>query len=301
MAATSEQQAGTADVKRQKVGIVSQGGAGVDVQARLLDRVSELALERNVAELDALGYTVVEDAAPLELFDRIRADILAVTQEVRDRGEEPFNFGPNTSMVYRLLAKSDAVAEAVLTPKLTALVGYLLGEGYVAQVATGSVLDQGAIAGPVHADNQFFPDPFPPQVHMATAIWCCDDFSGDLGSTNIVPGSNHRFRHPRAGEGLDTAVPVEAPRGSFVLWTGHTWHRSGGRTAPGQRVALHTGFSRPHICAIEGYEPDEVQRLVAFDDRFTRLLGADLPYGFTGDTPDVDKLIAIAVTTQAQA
>jgi ectoine hydroxylase-related dioxygenase (phytanoyl-CoA dioxygenase family) len=288
------------DRSRAETGSFTQAAPGVNLRRRLLDQVARLGLEHNVAELDALGYAVIEDAAPLELFDRVRADILAVTQEVRDRGEEPFNFGPNTSMVYRLLAKSDAAAEAVLTPKLVAIMSYLLDEGYVAQVATGSVLDAGAQAGPLHCDNQFFPDPFPVQVHMGTAIWCCDVFDGELGSTHVVPGSNHRCRHPRPGEGLDAAVPVVAPRGSIVVWTGHTWHRSGARTAPGQRVALHTGFSRPHIRAFEGYEPDEIERLVARDERFTRLLGADLPYDFRGDTPDVTKLLAIAATTQAQ-
>ena len=271
-----------------------------DQQVRRLEHIAANGLEGNVAELDAVGYTVVEDAAPLELFDRIRAAIVEVTDAVRATGAEPFNFGPNTSMVYRLLCRSDAVAEAVLTPKLTALMGYLLGEGYVAQVATGSILEQGARAGPLHADNQFFPDPFPPQVHVATAIWCCDDFDAELGSTHLVPGSNHRYRHPRSGEGLEEAVPVVAPRGSIVLWTGHTWHRSGERTAPGRRVALHTSFSRPHIRAFEAYDPDDIERLVAFDERFTRLLGADLPYDFRGDSPDVTKLIAIAVTTQSQ-
>jgi ectoine hydroxylase-related dioxygenase (phytanoyl-CoA dioxygenase family) len=153
----------------------------------------------------------------------------------------------------------------------------------------------------VHADNQFFPEPFPVQPHVATAIWCCDPFSDAEGSTHIVPGSHRRFRHPRAGEGVDEAVPVVADAGSIVLWTGHTWHRSGARTDAGRRVALHTGFSRPHVRAFEAYSPEEIERLVALDDRFTRLLGADLPYDCRDDSPDLTKLLALAMTTQAQA
>ncbi len=249
-------------------GQYTQSSTALDLRARLLDRITASGLERNVAELDALGYTVVEDAAPLELFDRVRAAIIEVTDAVRATGVEPFNFGPNTSMVYRLLCRSDAVAEAVLTPKLTALMSYLLGEGYVAQVATGSILEQGARAGPLHADNQFFPDPFPAQVHVATAIWCCDDFDGELGSTHLVPGSNHRYRHPRPGEGVEDAVPVVAPRGSIVLWSGHTWHRSGERTVPGRRVALHTELLPPAHPGFRGVRPprhgapDRVRRAV---------------------------------------
>ena len=65
-------------------------------------------------------------------------------------------------------------------------------------------------------------------------------------------------------------------------------------------MALHTGFSRPHVRPFEAYSPEEVDRLVAYDVRFTRLLGADLPYEYMGDTPELDKLLALASTTQAQ-
>ncbi|MBV9665279.1 MAG: phytanoyl-CoA dioxygenase family protein [Actinobacteria bacterium] len=279
----------------------AQATAGTDAQRRLAAQIAACGVERNVAELELYGYTVVPDAAPLELFDRIRDAIVRITQETRDRGVKPFDFGPNTSMMYRLLAHDDVFAEAVLTRKLTALMTYLLGEGYALNVATGSILSQGANAGPLHCDNQFFPEPFPAQYHVAVGIWCCDDFSGELGSTLVVPGSHRRHRHPRAGEGINEAIAVEAPRGSIVIWTGHTWHASGGRTAPGDRIALHTGFSRPHIQPFEGYAPEDVDRLTKLDARLARLLGADLPYSFKGDSPDLDKLLSLAATTQAQA
>jgi Phytanoyl-CoA dioxygenase (PhyH) len=282
-------------------GTFTQAAPATEAHARVSRRIEELGLAGNIAELEHRGYTIVPDAAPPALFDEIRDAIVDVTREHRARGVEPFNFGPNTSMVYRMLARHDACARAVLTPKLTALLAALLGEGYVAQVATGSILDRGSHLGPLHADNQFFPDPFPSQVHVATAIWCCDPFGADEGSTHIVPGSNHRFRHPRPGEGVDEAIPIVAAPGSIVLWTGHTWHRSGARTAPGQRVALHTGFSRPHVRAFEAYTPEEIERLVALDARFTRLVGADLPYDSVADSPDAMKLLALAATTQAQA
>jgi ectoine hydroxylase-related dioxygenase (phytanoyl-CoA dioxygenase family) len=292
---------GKLEAEQIESGSFTQAAPGTESRKRVLGALAELDLMGNVADLDTLGYTIIEDAAPIELFDEIRAAIIDVTEELRARGIEPFNFGPNTSMVYRLLAARDVFGDAVLSPKLSALVSHLLGEGYVTQVVTGSVLDQGSHAGPIHADNQFFPEPFPVQVHLATAIWCCDDFSGDEGSTHVVPGSHRRYRHPKPGEGLDETFPVVAPRGSIVLWSGHTWHRSGERTAPGRRVALHTGFSRPHIRTFEAYTPDEVERLVARDERFTRLVGADLPYGCREDSPDANKLLALAMTTQAQA
>jgi ectoine hydroxylase-related dioxygenase (phytanoyl-CoA dioxygenase family) len=279
----------------------SQAAAGSEARERARELIATAGVERQVAELELNGYCVVPDAAPIELFDRIRDAIVRVTQETFDRGVTPFDFGPNTSMMYRLLAHDDVFAEAVVTPKLTALMTYLLGEGYVLTVATGSMLSQESMPGPLHADNQFFPDPFPPQYHVATAIWCCDEFDGERGSTHVVAGSHRRFRHPRPGEGVEEAVPVEAPKGSIVIWTGHTWHRSGGRSAAGTRVALHTGFSRPHLRVFEAYDQEVVDRLTAGDSRLVRLLGADLPYDYRGDSPDLMKLLALAATTQAQA
>jgi ectoine hydroxylase-related dioxygenase (phytanoyl-CoA dioxygenase family) len=279
----------------------AQGSDGLGTLRREHEQVAALGLERNVAELHTLGYTVVEDAAPLELFERIGAAIERLTDEHRARGVEPFNFGPHTSMIYRMLARDDAVLEAVLSPKLVALMSHLLGIGYVANAATGSMLHQGARPGPLHADNQFFPDPFPPQFHVATAIWCVDDFSAELGSTHVVPGSHQRYRHPKPGEGLDEVVAIDAPRGSIAVWTGHTWHSSGGRTAPGTRVALHTAFSRPHIRRFDAYSKEETDRIVAFDERLRRIVGADLPYDYDGDGPDHEKLRGLAATTQARA
>ncbi|HEX3793833.1 MAG TPA: phytanoyl-CoA dioxygenase family protein [Acidimicrobiales bacterium] len=279
----------------------AQASSGTQGRQRVRQLIKEAGLELQVAELELNGYCVVPDAAPMELFDRIREAIVRITQDTFDRGVTPFDFGPNTSMMYRLLAQDDAFVEAVLSPKLIAMMTYLLGEGYVLSVASGSTLSEGSMPGPIHSDNQFFPEPFPPQYQVATAIWCCDEFDGEHGSTHVVPGSHRRFRHPKSGEGLDEAVPVVAPKGSIVIWAGHTWHCSGGRTATGSRVALHTAFTRPHLQVFEAYEPEVVERLVARDNRLTRLVAADLPYNHTGDSPDIMKILAIAATTQAQA
>ncbi len=281
-------------------GRLAQGSGGTKSRQRIAARLAELGLEANAADLDTQGYTVVRDAAPLELFDRIRDAIVRVTDETHARGVEPFNFGPNTTMMYHLLLQDDAFVEAVLQPKLGALMDYILGEGHVLSIMSGSTLSTGCDLGPLHADNQYFPEPFPELWQLGTAIWCCEDFNGEDGSTHVVPGSHGLRRHPRPGDGDDDAVPVIAPRGSIVVWTGHTWHRSGARTTPGQRVALHTAFARPHLRVFEAWSPDEVAQLTARDPRLIRLMGADLPWGFV-ESPDGEKIRATAQTTQAIA
>ena len=70
---------------------------------------------------------------------------------------------------------------------------------------------------------------------------------------------------------------------------------------PGERVALHTGFSRPHLRTFEAYTPDERERLIAYDERFTRLVGADLPYGSARIHPISRSSSRSRATTQAQS
>ena len=66
-------------------GTFTQAAPGTKARERADQRIDELGLVRNVAELERLGYTVVENAAPMELFDEIRAAIIEVTEEHRAR------------------------------------------------------------------------------------------------------------------------------------------------------------------------------------------------------------------------
>jgi ectoine hydroxylase-related dioxygenase (phytanoyl-CoA dioxygenase family) len=190
--------------------------------------------------------------------------------------------------------------EAVLNPKLVAVMTYMLGRAYMVSTLTAMVRPQGTTALPLHSDNQFMPQPFPPYAQVATAIWCCEDFSAERGAIRFVPGSHKYLRHPTAGEGESRWVAAECPKGSVIVWNGNTWHGNCARTVPGERVTLHTAFSRPHLRPMESYIASFPQHII---DRngplFAQLIGLDLPYGFDATGPDAMKMARLAFTTMS--
>jgi ectoine hydroxylase-related dioxygenase (phytanoyl-CoA dioxygenase family) len=244
-------------------------------QPGLDERLADLGLSANAAELVDAGYTVVEGAAPLEFVERLRARIVECAVEVD---------AVQTGM---LLARGRIFEEAVCNPQMLALAELLCGRGFILSQMIGTARPQGDRGLPVHTDYDLIRDPFPPHPQVMTAVWACDDFTAQGGCTWVIPGSHRLRRHPREGECEEEAVAIECARGSILVWDGATWHGSYSRTAPGERVALHVMFNRMALRPFEAYElprevvernPPELASLLGLDDPFGKstVLGIDL-------------------------
>ena len=258
-----------------------------DAHARIDREIAELGLERNVAELADQGYTVVRDAFDDAFAARMRARLLEVADEDDREGVVTMggSRGPTGRTVFRLVERGRVFEEAAMNPKLVAIMGRVLGPGFTISTFTGMIRPAGTPKLPLHSDNQFMPAPFPEWNQVATAVWYLEDLKEEHGPSRVVPGSRKIGRHPKAGEGEDRAVAVEAPKGSLVIWVGNTWHGNCARTAPGERVTLHTAFSRMHVRSLESYAdlPDEV--LARNPPLFAQLVGRSLPFGYDKSGP----------------
>ena len=253
---------------------------------RLRDEILRLGLERNVVELELYGYTVVPDAKPLSFFDELRATILELGEEDRKHGRTLPLAGPKgkSYLVPWLLARGRIFEEAVMAEKPLALVTYLMGESCQISSNHGHVRVQGDPPQPMHVDAPFVPDPVPPYVHACNMMWCTDDFSLESGATLVVPGSHKRGVHPIPGSATrNMAVPMEAPKGSVVVFGGNLWHGAGARTLPGERVGMTVYFSRMYARPQEDLNavlPDEV--IARNPPRFAQLVGRYNPYPSSG-------------------
>ena len=74
----------------------------------LREKIARHGLEKNIADLAIDGYTVIEDAAPIEFFDRLRMHITEVAARVREQRRFPTN----------LLGEGEVFEEAVQIPQL---------------------------------------------------------------------------------------------------------------------------------------------------------------------------------------
>ena len=128
----------------------------------LATRIAEQGLEGNVRELAEHGYTVIQDPVAHALTDRVREAILRLAKVAPDA------LGGGCQ---NMLDKDPVFAEAICVPKLLTMVEHLVGRGaQIAQVA-GSVRRKGRQALALHADNSWFPAPFPEWELMCTACW----------------------------------------------------------------------------------------------------------------------------------
>lgn len=242
----------------------------------LASRIDALGLRDNVRDLVDEGYTIIQDPAAHALTDRVREAILRLSNETEA--------GPLKARGAGLLLGRDPVfAEAVLVPKLLVLAEYLLGRGFRLSQLVGSVRRQDGAPLALHADNSWFPEPFPPWQIMCTACWVTDEFTEDSGPTLIMPGTHKQRRHPPRDirKSLDGAQPIIAPKGSLCLWDGSVWHGNYSRRKPGERVVLHTTYTRIGFEPVEDYRHLDDAWLAGQPPEMGDLLGRRLLFGST--------------------
>jgi hypothetical protein len=245
----------------------------------LAPRIDALDLRQNVRDLVDTGYTIIQDPVAHALTDRLREAILRLSQETEDGPLKGRNAG-------LLLGRDPVFAEAVLVPRMLALAEFLVGRGLLLSQLLGSVRREGAAPLSLHADNSWFPEPFPPWEMMCTACWVTDDFTRQSGATLIVPGTHKHRRHPPRDvrKTLEGAIPIVAPKGSICLWDGSVWHGNYARQIPGERVVLHTTYTRLGLETVEDYRHLGEEWLAEKPPEMASLLGRKLFFGSTTET-----------------
>lgn len=245
----------------------------------LAARIDELDLRQNVRDMVDNGYTILQDPVAHALTDRVREAILRLSEATES--------GPLRARGAGLLLGRDPVfAEAVRVPRLMVMAEYLLGRGFRLSQLVGTIRRQDGAPLAVHSDNSWFPEPFPPWNIMCTSCWVTDEFTADSGPTLIMPGTHKERRHPprEVRKSLAGAQPIIAPKGSLCLWDGSVWHGNYSRKIPGERVVLHTTYTRVGFEAVEDYRHLDDAWLAGQAPEMAGLLGRNLLFGSTTET-----------------
>ena len=263
--------------------------------------IDRLGLHKELAEIDAYGYTVVEGLLPKDQLETAR-------QAIMDLCEAQTGVKPNLEtgeghedyrLIPWLMPRHPVFQDILLNEKALALVSYLTGKS--SQLSTMACHFKGPGEGGelgLHSDT-VLPAPFPPYSIISNVNWALVDYSEEAGATALVPGSHKLCRQPRAFESKLTgpranpdAVAVEAPAGSAIIWHGNTWHGSYPRQIPGLRINIATVYTRPIIKPQELYAehlPQEVIDRHADNPRFRQLAGLNDSYGWREEGPGYEK------------
>jgi ectoine hydroxylase-related dioxygenase (phytanoyl-CoA dioxygenase family) len=256
--------------------------------------IRDLGLEVHAAELDEYGYTVIspEKAGTVDLATEVRERIIELA--ARQFGVAACEVGPEITDTHRsffqhqMLREGECFERALMNPASLALITHLLGEscvlssmGAFMKAPSNKLLD-------LHTDNVAIPSPFPPYSQVANSTFILSDYSAEQGSITFVPRSHKLARHPLRSEVGDhaSAVPIDAPAGSLVVFHGNTWHGALPRQVPGYRFTLISYFTRMYLLRQEhpGYVTDEMRDRNS--PRFRTLVGDHLPYPFAVEDRD---------------
>lgn len=214
----------------------------------LAARVAELGLGPNLDQLRDEGYTVVPEIAPPEFTARLRDTCLRLSKETEGTGR-----GYSAAL---LLGRDPIFEEVVLNPRIQVLVEVMCGQGALLSQLITSIRPKGAPALGLHADQNWFPAPFPKHNQLFTMCWTMEEHTRAGGCTKVIPRSHLAKRHPNKEETQREpgAIPVECPASSLTCWDGSIWHGNYPRTLDGERVVLHITFSRLALRPVENYD-----------------------------------------------
>jgi ectoine hydroxylase-related dioxygenase (phytanoyl-CoA dioxygenase family) len=258
--------------------------------------IEALGLEKNLAELEAFGFTVIEKALDDETTVAMRDRILALAEKRLGKSLDLENETEHKETKYAqyLLFEDPMFKAAVTNRKTLALIRYLLGKKCILSSLGSHVKGPGGPGLLLHSDNgNGYPDPFPPYSQVANVNFCMTDYAEEKGAFAVVPGSHRHARQVTPAErGLDGnernphAVAVEVPAGSAIVFHGNTWHGSFPRKVPGLRVNLAAFYCREYIQPQEDrtHVPDGFLQGDS-DTELAGLLGRDLIHGWKEEGP----------------
>lgn len=269
-------------------------------------QIRKLGLERNIAELDAFGFTLIEDALSPDLTVRLRAAVIDAAEEKWNRKIDIENETEHEGydLIPYLLFKDPVFEEALLNPKPLTLVTYLMGRHVMLSSLASHFKAPGGAPIVLHSDtgNGVPAAPLAPYSHVCNCNCALTDYTEEGGCLGVVPGSHRYFRQPTPSEmtlggenGNPNAVPIEVPAGTAIIWHGNTWHGSYARKIPGVRINLSLYFCRQYLQPQENYRdhvPAEVAERHKDDPQFATLMGRDTTYGWTEEGPDLKKMRA---------
>lgn len=236
--------------------------------------------DQTVADVDRInrdGYLIIENVLSQSQLDAIRA---AAPPLLDHCGRNNFE-GLKTQRVYNVLAKTRAIDDLTIHPRVTALLDQLFLPNYLLSQAQIINILPGEEAQLLHADDAFYRIPRPRPPLGIASIWAIDDFTAENGATTIIPAS-HTWPDDRHADPAD-AVPAVMPAGSVVVFLGTTWHGGGANRTDRPRLAVTCQYCEPWLRQQENFFLAVPPQLVSqLHERLQSLIGYSIYPPFMG-------------------
>lgn len=273
--------------------------------------IKALGLETYVLQLEVDGLAVVPPEVHGVALERIDAMVDLLLAKARDMVGCDFSLdrGPHAELefpadartlsafsketgqptqflIQRLASYHRVFRDLAINPVAVALIRHMIGpkatrfSSHNSFVKWQGDFGYGSSLG-LHADQTAVPLPWGRRALTANTNWCLTDYTLDGGALAYVPGSHRTGTRPVQPQAASQAVPVEAPKGSIIVFHGATWHGAFPRKIPGMRISIANYYRHMMITSQEDIkgkfdrslaedcdDPDLFRQLAGFADEF---------------------------------
>ena len=233
--------------------------------------------------LEDNGYLIIPSVLPKDKVKGL-SDLTLMIAEEEHRAGESYRYGSednNLQRVYNLISKHPVYLELLKMPLVREILDFYfardnLHHKYVMSSFQSNILYPGAPSQQLHVDGwDFTANPLPRSVSRLNLNFLLTDWNSSNGATMLLPKSHKLFRAPKPGEVSDKDLTkVIAPKGSLVVWTGHTWHKSGQNNSKKPRFGLFSCFAASNLKEL----CTEEEHLSVVDQEITKNLSPEFRF-----------------------
>ncbi len=228
------------------------------------------------------GWSVVEDAIPLDLADTIYDDLLRLEHDLGIGPSDNLFEGRHTTRIYNLLVHGPLYARIPVHPNVLPIVEDVLDPGLLISSLSSIAIGSDEQAQPIHSDDQLIPLPKPHPPLICNTMWAITDFTEENGATRLCPGTHRADHSPDLLEHYDS-IPAEMHKGGVLVWVGSLWHGGGANTTDQRRVGIAMNYCAGYLRQQENQQlgiPLETVR--KFPRRLQELCGYSIYNGLIG-------------------
>lgn len=217
------------------------------IKTEALDELN--SFESKIEEIKILGYTIIEDFISEEEIIEASSKLDDIYDiQLNSFGKENLEIIKELNLVRSPLVYDDLFLKICTKPELISIVKYFLGDYFIINQQNGII----NTPNQVHHQSSWHRD-LPYQDYIISqpiglsALCCIDDFNEQTGGTFGLPYSHLLSSMPSNNFINKHKVPLNAKKGSLILFNAMLYHQAGYNSSNNVRRGLNTLFTIPLI------------------------------------------------------
>jgi ectoine hydroxylase-related dioxygenase (phytanoyl-CoA dioxygenase family) len=209
-------------------------------------------LDEALPALEYQGCLIVEDVLSPDFAAEARAALYRARDGIyADLGEERLRVAGELGTLRLPMRYDPTFFRFLEIPEVLALIDATVSPTGVLHLMNGFILPSlDRNSTPATYQNSFHRD-FPRHMNGYLAsintLFAIDAFTEENGATLAVPGTHQRDERPSDEYLNRNVVPVEAPRGSMLVFDSTLWHSAGRNHSGADRAGLNMQFTRSYF------------------------------------------------------